>query len=271
MLPRARRRMEIRRCATSLYFVRVRGRIICRSTGLTTLRTSSLPSNLRESNRQLHPSLRGGFLMIPKGKYISAECPPCSLTGLADLFENPLMLSSMRQHPSAVGYSRRPGELETPSSGHMRTGWRSRQLRWSRSRRRAAPCACRTRAASSPCRDRRRTREGQEVRRRPSQTLPIIWRQPNALSPPAQAATSTGPSKASSRLAWPGVGAASPHGQRRRTSASRAPSGDGMAMAAASHSASLGRRRRAQRHHASASNQVTNSTGACGESSSSAR
>src|SRR5262249_13269982 len=97
-----------------------------------------------------------------------------------------------------------------------------------------------------------------------SHTLPVICRHPNALSLAAQAATSSGSSKAKSRLARSLLGAASPHGQRRLPSAKREPSAPASPTAAASHSASVGSRRLAQLHQACASYQLTNVTGGCG-------
>ena len=97
-----------------------------------------------------------------------------------------------------------------------------------------------------------------------SQTLPAICRQPKALSPSGQAATSSGASNKKSRLACWRVGAAPPHGQDRLTSARRLPSVLGSPIVAASHSDSVGSRRRAQRHQASASYQLTKTIGASG-------
>src|SRR5262249_56156504 len=93
-----------------------------------------------------------------------------------------------------------------------------------------------------------------------SHTLPVICRHPNALSPAAQAATSSGSSKAKSRLARSLLGAASPHGQRRLPVAKREPSALASPTAAASHSASVGSRRLAQLHQACASYHLTNVT-----------
>src|SRR4029079_12481702 len=99
-----------------------------------------------------------------------------------------------------------------------------------------------------------------------SHTLPIICRHPKALSPAAQAATSSGSPKATSMVAGSRLGAASPQGQRRLQSAKREPSGLASPTAAASHSASVGSLRLAQLHQACASYQLTNVTGACGGS-----
>src|SRR5262249_11371585 len=98
-----------------------------------------------------------------------------------------------------------------------------------------------------------------------SHTLPTICRHPKALSPAAQAATSSGQSKAKPRLARSRLGAPSPHGQRRFLVANPA-SALASPTAAASHSASVGNRRLAQLQYACAPSQLTNVTGACGGS-----
>src|SRR5512147_1998426 len=80
-----------------------------------------------------------------------------------------------------------------------------------------------------------------------SQTLPSIWRQPQPLSPSANAATSAQAPLTPNKLAWPGDGVASPHGYRRFRSRDF-----GVVAAANSHSASRGNRRPAQWQYASA-------------------
>ena len=77
-----------------------------------------------------------------------------------------------------------------------------------------------------------------------------------ALSPSAWQPTSTGPPDDASRFARETSGGSFPHGNRRLSGVE----------AASSHSASVGRRRPAQRQYASASNQQTWMTGSCGGS-----
>src|SRR5258707_1290165 len=86
-------------------------------------------------------------------------------------------------------------------------------------------------------------------------------RQMNALSPAGKAPTSREPMLRQFRFARSGVGASSPHGNCRLCVVIPQPSVVGSALAAISHSASVGKRRLAHRQKASASYQLTCKTG----------